>query len=173
MKLTLWMTTSVNGFIARPNNEEDYISHDSWLTWIKYLRQTGCVIWGRKTDEVVQTWGPDYQKDLDGIKVVVVSSNPNYQSTGNSEVVNSPSNALKLLKKQGFTEAALTGGAKLNTAFANLGLIDDIIVNLEPVIIGQGIPLFVPDFPDLRLQLVTTTKLTANFLQLHYRVLKK
>lgn len=171
MIVTLWMTTSVNGFIARPNNEEDFISHDSWLAWIEYVKEKGNIIWGRKTYEVVKTWGEDYLKDLQGIIVVVVSSDPIYDIGGGYELVNSPKAALTILKQRGFANAVLTGGSKLNTSFAKLALIDEIVINLEPVLIGAGIPLFDPSQFDLKLALVDSRQ-TGQLTQLHYSVIK-
>ena len=40
----------------------------------------------------------------------------------------------------------VTGGSKMNSSFAKSGLIDEVILNVEPVIIGEGIPLFDPAF---------------------------
>ena len=171
MQVTLWMSTSLNGFIARPNNEEDFISHDSWLEWIKYIKQIGCIIWGRKTYEIVKAWDKAYLNDLKGIKVIIVSTDGAFKVEEGFEQADSPQVALDLLTKQGFTHAVLTGCATLNTSFAKLGLINEVIVNLEPVIIGAGIPLFSPEIFDLRLTLIDTRQIN-HLTQLHYRAIK-
>jgi dihydrofolate reductase len=170
MKVILWMAMSLNGIIARENNEEDFISHNSWLEWLKWVRKSGCVIWGRKTHEVVRGWDKQYLEDLKGVKVVVVSADKNYKVGEGFELASSPEGTLEKLAKDGFESAVVTGGATLNSSFAKAGLIDEVVLNVEPVIIGKGIPLFSPEIFDLKLQLVGTEKLKDGIVQLHYKV---
>lgn len=171
MIVTLWMAMSLNGYIARKNNSEDFISEDSWESWIKFVKRSGCLIWGRKTYEIVKTWDASHLDDLKDFKIVVVSTDNNLKVDDGVEVASSPKEALKILEDQGFTSAVLTGGSQLNSAFAKLKLIDDVIVNLEPVIIGQGIPLFSPENFNLNLSL-DTTRQVGHLTVLHYNVLK-
>ena len=161
---------SLNGIIARENNEEDFISHDSWLEWLKWVRKSGCVIWGRKTHEVVKGWDKQYLEDLKGVKAVVVSSDENYKVGEGFELANSPEEALEKLAKDGFESAVVTGGATLNSSFAKAGLIDEVVLNVEPVVIGKGIPLFSPDVFDLKLKLLESKKLNEDVVQLRYEV---
>ena len=172
MKVILCMVIPANGIIAGENNEEDFISHDSWQAWLEILRQYGCVIWGRKTHQVVKTWPKSYFDDIKGIKVVVISANPDYEVSAGFELASSPEAALKTLKKQGFKSVVLTGGATLNTAFAKLGLIDEVILNVEPIIEGKGIPLFKPEVFELKLELIEMKKSKGKTIQLHYKVVK-
>lgn len=170
MRVILGMVISVNGIIAGENNEEEFISHDSWLAWLDIVKQHGCVIWGRKTHQVVQTWPKVYLEDIKKIKVVVVSTQPDFKTGPGFELVNSPETALETLEKQGFKSVVLTGGSTLNSSFAKLGLIDEVILNVEPVIVGKGIPLFKPDIFELKLELVEMKKSKGKTIQLHYKI---
>lgn len=172
MKVILWMGMSLNGIIAGENNEEEFISDDSWNSWIEVLRKHGCVIWGRKTHQVVKAWPKSYFDDIKGIKAIVVSTNPEYEVGSGFELVNSPEAALKTLEKQGFKSVVLTGGSTLNTVFAKLGLIDEVILNVEPVIEGKGIPLFKPENFELKLELIEMKQSKGKTIQLHYQVKK-
>src|SRR4030067_2450336 len=162
------MAMSLNGIIARENNEEDFSSHDSWEDWLKWVRKSGCVIWGRKTHEVVKGWDKQYLEDLKGVKVVVVSADKNYKVGEEFELASSPEEALGKLEKDGFETVVLTGGATLNSSFAKAGLVDEIVLNVEPVIVGKGIPLFSPDVFDLKLKLLESKKLNGDIVQLRY-----
>lgn len=166
------MAMSVNGIIARENNEEDFISHDSWLGWLDAIRPVGYLIWGRKTHEVVKKWPKEYFDNLKGIRVIVVSSNPDYETGDGFELAESPKDALSRLEKDGAKEVVLTGGSTVNSSFAKLGLIDEVILNIEPVIVGKGIPLFNPDLFDLKLELVQMKPSKSKTIQLHYKVTK-
>ena len=50
------MATSINGMIARENGDEDFLSHDNWISFKKLAEEIGFFIIGRKTYEVVQKW---------------------------------------------------------------------------------------------------------------------
>lgn len=173
MKVILWMTMALNGVIARDNNEEDFISHDSWLLWLEYVRKAGCVIWGRKTHEIVKTWGKEYFDDLKGTRMVIVSSDPNYQVGEGFVLATSPEDALSILVKEGFTMALVTGGSGINSSFAKRNLLDEVMINIESVIVGKGIQLFRPEMFDLPLNLIEMKKSYGSAVLLHYAVKKK
>ncbi len=172
MKVILWMGMSLNGIIARENNEEDFISHDCWLAWLEAIRKHGCMIWGRKTHQVVKTWPKEYFHDIQGIKTVVVSTQLDFEVGPGFELVNSPEAALKTLEKQGFKSVVLTGGSTLNSSFAKINLIDEVILNIEPVIIGKGIAVFHPDLFDLQLEFLEMKPSKGKTIQLHYQAKK-
>lgn len=172
MKVILWMGMSLNGIIAGEDNNEDFISHDCWLAWLEAIRKHRAMIWGRKTHEVVQNWPKSYFDDIKGIKVVVVSSQAGFKTGSGFELVDSPQAALKTLENQGFNSVVLTGGSTLNTAFAKLGLIDEVILNVEPVIEGKGISLFKPEEFELKLELIEMKQSRGKTIQLRYKVLK-
>ena len=60
----------------------------------------------------------------------------------------------------------------LNSSFMKEKLIDEIHLDVEPLVFGRGIKLFADDDFESRLELVGTKKLSANTVQLHYRVLR-
>ena len=171
MKVILFMSMSVNGFIARENNDEDFISDNNWGTFVDLTHKTGCLIWGRKTLEVVKDWEESYLNQLNGIKKIIVS-NKKLDLDKDYELANSPKQALEILKKSGYTEVILCGGSINNSSFAKENLIDEIIFNIEAVIIGKGIPIFCSDSFDLNLKLKEINKISKNIIQLHYIVNK-
>lgn len=172
MRVILGMVISVNGIIAGENNEEEFISHDSWLAWLEIVRKYGCVIWGRKTHQVVQTWPKAYLDDIKGIKVVVVSTQPDFKIGPGFKLADSPQSALKILEEQGFKSVVLTGGSTLNSSFAKAGLIDEVILNIEPVIEGKGIPLYKQEDFELKLELIEMKKSKGKTIQVRYQVIK-
>ncbi len=172
MKVILFMAVSLNAIIARENNEEDFLSEENWNTFIEIAHKTGCIIWGRKTQEVVNEWEDEYLNDIKSVKKIVVSRNQDFEQGKEFDYVNSPREALEKLEKDGHTEVVLSGGAHLNSAFAKEDLIDEIILNIEPVVIGKGIPLFSPNDFDIKLAFIDFKKLSEKLVQLHYKVVK-
>ena len=173
MKVTLYMAMAVNGIIARENNEEDFLSHYNLEVLCRLAKEFGCFIWGRKTYEVVQTWGEGYMtEEIKNAKKIVISRDAGFKVKEGYEVATSPSEALKKLAEAGFAKAILTGGSQINSAFAKEGLIDEILLNIEPVFIGKGIPLFALEDFQLNAKLVSVDRFGYGGVSLRYEVVK-
>lgn len=172
MKIILHMAISLKGMVARENDDTDFLSHDNWTIFVALAHQTGALLWGRKTHEIVRTYGEEFIQELDGITRIVISSDSHLKLEPGWHVASSPQEAETLLAAADQEQALLVGGARLNTAFAQAGLIDQVIINLESVIVGCGIPLFAPEAFDLPLQLLEIKHVRDEIIQLHYRVRK-
>jgi len=72
----------------------------------------------------------------------------------------------------GFKEAIITGGATINSAFAEENLIDEIIFDVNPAIIGDGIPVFKPSNFELKLDLIDYKRVGKNLVEIRYKVIK-
>lgn len=48
MKITLYMATSINGFIAKGQNDTDWVSESDWAQFYSYMQKSDAVIMGRK-----------------------------------------------------------------------------------------------------------------------------
>jgi len=77
------------------------------------------------------------------------------------------------MKAKGFKEVLLGGGSYTNATFLREGLIDEIIIDIEPFIFGKGIKLFAESQQELKLELIKTEKLSKDTIRLHYNVIKK
>lgn len=172
MKVILFMSMSVNGFIARGNREEDFLSEDNYQTFVELTNKTGCAVWGRRTHETIRTYGGEAFEQIKDVKKIVISQNSDFQVEDGIELASSPKEALEKLEKYGFKEVILTGGSMLNSFFAKENLIDEIIFNIEAVIIGKGLPVFWPKEFDLNLKLEKINKISEEIVQLHYLVNK-
>ena len=172
MKVILYMAMSLNGFIARENRQEDFLSEDNYKTFVDLAHQTGCIVWGRKTHEAVRNWDKRYFEQIKDIKKIVVSQNSDFQIEDDFELATSPKQALEKLEQQGYEKVILTGGSSLNSSFAKENLIDEVILNIQSVIIGKGLPLFCSESFDLSLRLKEMIKVSENIIQLHYIVNK-
>lgn len=171
MKVILTMAISANGIIATKDGSEDFLSHDNWIQFVKLAKKVGCFIWGRKTYEEVIKWEGDYLKDLKGVRKVIISRS-NIDLIDGFELAKFPEDALDKLEESGFKEVIITGGATVNSAFAKAGLIDEVIFDVNPSIVGDGIPVF--NYSDffLSLELISSTQVTNSIVELHYRVKK-
>lgn len=135
------------------------------------VKKVGCLIWGRRTYEEVTRWDRKYLDSIKFATKIILSHNDLTLQEGFT-LTHSPEEALTILEKAGYKEAILTGGAKNNQEFAKRGLVDEVIIDLNAVIVGEGIPLFAPSDFEMTLQLLYSKKISNDILELHYKVLK-
>lgn len=171
MKIILTMAISANGIIASKTGSEDFLSHTNWIQFVKLAKRAGCFMWGRKTYEAVSKWEGDYLKDLESVKRIIISRS-NIDLKEGFELAHSPEEALKILENEGFKEAIITGGATTNSEFAKRNLIDEVIFDVNPSVLGNGIPIFQPENFELKLDFIDAEKISDGIVELRYKVKK-
>lgn len=164
------MAISANGIIARKNGEEDFLSEKNWDEFRKVATECGSFAIGRKTYEAVMKAGDFDFGSLD-LKRMIISKNPDFQAEG-FKVAASPQEAIRKLSEAGMDGLMLSGGATVNSAFAKENLIDEMVLIVESVMIGEGIPLFNPDSFDLKLERLSMEELDGGRVKMRYKVIK-
>lgn len=168
MKVILYMAISLNGMIAKSDDDTSWISKEEWDSYSLAVRNAGNLIVGHRTYGIL-TKQPEFSEFKD-VKLVVVAQE-NFQTLEQNHLVaHSPKEALKLLSN--FEQVVVAGGGALNASFVEENLVDEIFVDIEPIILGQGIPLFRDKDFERKLKLVEQKKISDNEIQLHYEVLK-
>jgi dihydrofolate reductase len=156
--------TTADGFIAKDGNHSpmSWTSKDDKTRFIELTKRAGVVIMGSRTFETL----PHPLKDRLNI---VYSRSKKFD--GVEVTQEPPETLLQNLEKRGFTEAAVCGGSKTYTAFIKARAVDRIYLTVEPVLFGQGIPLFCePLDPECRLELVSSNPTPCGTLFLEYKV---
>ena len=170
MKISVFVGTSVDGFIARPNDDLDFLPEDAEPHGYEELYlSVDVIVIGRKTFEKVltfDTW------PYDGKRVVVLSSNALDLSeiSGAVEHMNgSPEEVVAKLAKDGARHAYVDGGVTIQR-FLRAGLVQYLTVTRVPVLIGEGIPLFGSLPRDIKLQHVSTRAFPSDLVQSAYTI---
>jgi len=171
MKLSIYLAISANGFISNERNIPDWLSDEYGQGFYSICQKTKAVIMGKTTYNILV---PDYLPlKEDGTTIVLTSdiklTPPNPTVVFTNETANE---IISILEKRGHTEAVIIGGALTASKFVNSGLVDDIILVVEPVFFKNGLPLFKDIESDLKLNLIEVTKLNNNTLRLHYSIIK-
>ena len=83
-----------------------------------------------------------------------------------------PQAVIEFLENKGYQSAALIGGGKTNAEFFKAGLVDELMLTIEPKLFGQGLNLTGNTDFELSLKLREFKKLNANTVWLHYQVIK-
>ena len=171
MKTILYMGISVNGYIAKENGDSEWTSEEDLRGFYEQSKNAGNIIMGRNTYLAASKSG--YFPFPDALNVIV--SHKQIENKWGDKVLitdKSPKEIIKMLKQKGFTTAFLAGGGQLNTSFVKENLIDEIYLDVEPLVFGKGIKLFAEGDFEFDLELLEAKKLNQNTIQLHYRVLK-
>ncbi len=165
MKVILYMAITANGYIAKENNETPW-SNEEWKSFSEKVKEIKNLIIGRKTFEIMDK-EKEFQKIGNPFTVIVSNKEEN-----SFNFVNSPEQAINLLKQKGFSKILVAGGGMLNSSFMQKGLVDEIYLDVEPFFFGKGIKLFANNDFETKLELLETKQLSKNTIQLHYRILK-
>ena len=171
MKVILYMAQTINGIIARNNYEEDFLSHENWKVFLSLVKEFGCFVIGRKTYEEVKKW-KDYNFDKINATKIIISNNPHFKLDRRYILATSPEEAIQTASNLGFKKILLTGGGTINSAFMKNSLVDEIIIDIEPFVLGNGTRIFSQENFESRLKLLNVKKLNSGIIQLHYKTIK-
>ena len=172
MKLSVFVGTSLDGFIARPDGSFDFLPVDTTEDhgYGEFFASVDLLVMGRKTYETALgfdgwPYGPK--------PVFVLSSRPLAPAPEGAVVermAGPPAEIVARLDARGFRHAYLDGGATIQGFFA-AGLVQRLIVTRVPVLIGSGIPLFGPLPADRALRHVATRVFPSGLVQSEYETL--
>jgi len=168
-KFVYYLAASADGFIARPDGDVAWLDHqgsagDYGMT--AFYRAIDTVLMGRKTWERGLALG---QTHFPGKKNYVFSKRR--RSGANVEFVRDdvPAFAKRLRKERG-KDVWICGGSALFGSFLDAGQVDEIVVHLMPVLIGEGIPLVAPRHREIPLHLLSSRRFADGVVRLRYAV---
>jgi dihydrofolate reductase len=173
MTISVFIGTTVDGFIARPNGDLDFLPPDGGEPhgYNEFIEEIDALVIGRKTFETVlafPSW--PYGKK----RVVVLSSRPLDFSALKGAVVEqmagSPGEIVAKLAATGAHHLYIDGGITIQE-FLRAGLIQRLIITRVPVLIGEGIPLFSKLPHDIQLRHVSTQHYDSGLVKSEYQVL--
>lgn len=174
-KVILYIASSLDGKIARENGSVDWLppveKDGEDYGYKDFYHSIDALVMGSKTYEQVLDFGDWPYKG----KPSYVFSHRKLRSNRKDIIFTKsrPDRVIDDLVKQGSKKIWLLGGAKLTADFLKLQLIDDYIIFIVPVILGRGIPLFLPSAPKNRLKLMERLSYGSGLIRLKYRSTKK
>ena len=179
MKTSVYVGTSLDGFIARPDGSIDWLNDAQRLVpegedcgYKEFIDSVDTLIMGRKTFEQVLTFGPWHYGDT---PVIVLSHKPIAIPSHLPDTVSSSSDSphllLKRLSEMGVKHVYVDGGSTIHS-FLRESLIDEMTITRVPVAIGDGIALFDRMEKDLKLIHMSTKAYDFGFVQTKYQISK-
>jgi dihydrofolate reductase len=142
-RLRYSVAVSLDGFIAGPNGEFDWIVMDPSIDFAAIYKEFDTAVMGRKTYEVATAQGG--QGAMPGLEVVVFSRTLPPATYPGVRIVNEdPGKVVAALKKRPGRDIWLYGGGALFRSLLDAGLVDTVEVAVVPVLLGAGISLLPP-----------------------------
>lgn len=172
MKASVFIGTSLDGFIARLNGSFDFLPEGGGEPhgYNEFMASVDTIVIGRKTFETVLPMGPwPYGKK----RVVVLSSRPldfsGIVGANVEQMSGPPAEIVSKLAASGAKHLYVDGGITIQR-FLSAGLIQRLIITRVPVLIGTGIPLFGSLEKDIRLRHISTRQYPSGLVSSEYEV---
>jgi dihydrofolate reductase len=177
MTASVFVGTSLDGFIARPNGSFDFLPADGGEPhgYDEFIASVDAIVMGRNTFETVLTLGAWPYGDK---RVVVLSSRPLSGSLADlsaasggvvEQMAAPPAEIVSQLAASGAHHLYVDGGITIQQ-FLRAGLIHRLIITRVPVLIGEGIPLFGSLPHDIQLRHITTRHYPSGLVSSEYHV---
>ena len=143
---------SLDGYIAGPNGEADWIVHDPDIDFTEIFSRFDTLLIGRKTFEAMLKMGGG-EGSWPGVTSYVLSRTIKPAEHPDVKIARDAVELVSELKKQPGKDIWLFGGGELFRSLLGAGLVDGVDVGLVPVLLGQGIPLLPAPADRARLKL--------------------
>src|SRR5688500_2586718 len=172
-KLSLFIASSLDGYIAKPNDDLSFLKlvekEGEDYGYAKFTSEIDTIIIGRKTyDYVLKEIGSShYDNGERDVYVITRIERPGFGKiqfyTGNlTELVHK-------LKSENGKNIYCDGGAEVINELLKNDLIDELIISIIPILLGNGTRLFKDGRPEQTLEFVTAKTFDTGLTQLHYK----
>ncbi|MEO6819643.1 MAG: dihydrofolate reductase family protein [Ginsengibacter sp.] len=190
-KIISFMHISLDGFVAGPNGEMNWIKVDEEIFDFvgKRISQCDTALYGRVTFQMMENYWPtagnkptasrhdiEHSKWYTKVHKVVLSktlNSDNYRETNTKIISDNLSDNLNEIKQSnngGSEDILLFGSPTATHSLMQQNLIDGFWLFVNPVILGKGIPLFVDIKDKIKLKLLATHQFTSGVTELNYLV---
>jgi len=189
-KIISFMHVSLDGFVAGPNGEMDWIKVDQEIfDYVgKRISKGDTALYGRVTYEMMESYWPtaadkpnatkhdiEHSKWYKQVRKIILSKSMENVDLPNTTIISDNlSDRLNQIKKESRDEILLFGSPTATHSLIQQNLIDGYWLFVNPIILGQGIPLFMDNQEKTKLKLLPITKqFTSGVTELNYEVERK
>jgi dihydrofolate reductase len=167
-KVVLGLGISIDGYIARLNGAVDFLCMPKDYSMAPFFATVDTAIMGRTTLDDALKMGGSFGGS--SMKTYVLSrSKPPGERDGVVFTNKSPAALVSQLRKRPGKHIWLMGGGELARDFLKADLVDELYLGMVPVLLGEGIPLFPPGFPQRDFELVENKTYSKGLVSLKYK----
>jgi len=179
------MHTSLDGFVAGPKGEMNWIKVDEEMfDFVATMTDTAdTALYGRVTYEMMQSYWPkageqpnaskhdkEHSAWYNKVSKVVLSRTISEKGLDNTTVISGQlADNINKIKKQDGKNILIFGSPGASRSLLNEGLIDEFWLFVNPIILGQGMPLFKEITGTTKLKLVESKTFACGVIALHYK----
>jgi dihydrofolate reductase len=188
-KIISFMHISLDGFVAGPNGEMDWIKVDEEIFDHvgKRISEGDTALYGRVTYQMMESYWPtaadkptaskhdiEHSRWYKNVHKVVLSKTMKEEGLTNTKIIcdnlSDSINEIKQSPNGGNKDILLFGSPTATHSLIPLNLIDGYWLFVNPIILGRGIPLFTDIKDKIKLKLLTTQQFTCGVTELSYVV---
>ena len=167
-KVKLSVAPSLDNYLATADNGFDWIRMDHDYGLKEFFTTVDAVLMGRKMYELIVRMGMTAYQGMHNY----VFSHTKTGREGNIEFVSgNKKEFVHQLRSQPGKDIWLAGGGELIASFLQAGLVNQIVFAVQPLLLGEGIPLFPHNFPRTNLRLTECKPYESGVVMLSYDVL--
>ena len=170
-KLFIYIAASLDGYIAAPGDDLHFLDamekEGEDYGYKAFMAEVDTVILGRRTyDWVLEHLGYSSHKDKE---TYIITRTPRPAEGSTTFYAGDLKELVTTLKQKEGKNIFCDGGAQIVHQLLKDDLVDELIVSVIPVLLGDGIRLFNDGRPQLLLELVNVTSFSIGLVQLHYK----
>ena len=185
-KIISFMHISLDGFVAGPNGEMDWIKVDEEIFDFvgKRISEGDTALYGRVTYQMMEDYWPtagdkpaatmhdiEHSRWYNKVHKVILSTTMKEAGLIHTKIIgDNLLNSINEIKQRAGKDILLFGSPTATHSLIQLNLIDGYWLFVNPIILGQGIPLFVDIKDKIKLKLLTTRQFTCGVTELNYKV---
>lgn len=170
-KVILYIASSLDGYITKPNDDLSFLSivqqDDEDYGYSDFVKSVDTVILGRKTYDWVMTQVQEFPHTDKNSFIITRTARPSIGKTNfySGKLID----LISKLKAEPGKNIFIDGGAEIVNELLKENLIDEFIISVIPILVGNGTKLFKDGRPELKLDLISTKQFDKGLTQLHYK----
>lgn len=167
-RIKLFIATSLDGYIAGPNGEIDWLFSDQDYSYSEFIAGIDTIIMGRRSYETALTFD---EWRYTGLRAYVFSHDKDHAPDPRVTFVNRPVvDLVSEIRRTAGKDIWLLGGGELIRSFLDAGLVDDVTIAIHPVFLGAGIPLIPVGTRQTAMRLMGERRYDTGLLLITYTV---
>lgn len=175
-KVIVYIACSLDGFIAKPNDDLDFLSiverEGEDYGYAEFMQTIGTVIQGRRTYDWITNAVPQYPHADKEAYIITRTDQPSIGQThfytGPIELLIEKLKRVEIAPDNNLRHIFVDGGAQIVNLLLNQQLVDELIVSIVPTLLGSGTRLFEMGLLEQQLKLVSCKSYESGLVQMHY-----